>query len=198
MNYLAHAYFSFNHPQVLVGNMISDFVKGKQQYHFLNDIQKGIQLHRAIDNFTDTHKVISKAKELFKPQIGLYSGAFVDIAFDYFLANDATVFFTNEHLMDFTQNVYQTLQTHQQDLPENFKAILQHMQQHNWLYNYKQPIGIEKSFAGLTRRAKYINPLHKSFEVFTNNISILQEYYDEFIVDLKQFSDDAFVQLFSK
>jgi hypothetical protein len=29
MNYLAHAYLSFNEPDILVGNLISDFVKGK-------------------------------------------------------------------------------------------------------------------------------------------------------------------------
>jgi len=198
LNYLAHAYFSFNHPQVLVGNMISDFVKGKQQYDFPNDIQKGIQLHRIIDNFTDTHTVISKAKNLFKPEIGLYAGAFVDIAFDYFLANDATVFSTDENLLDFTQNVYEVLNLHQQCLPEKFNTILPHMQQHNWLYNYKQTIGIEKSFAGLTRRAKYINTSHESFTVFTSNINALQECYDEYIIDLKEFSNDAFLQLFSK
>lgn len=30
MNYLAHAYLSFDEPEILVGNMISDFVKGKK------------------------------------------------------------------------------------------------------------------------------------------------------------------------
>ncbi len=197
MNYLAHAYFSFNHPQVLVGNIISDFVKGKQQYNFPDGIQKGIQLHRAIDNFTDTHKAISKAKELFKPHIGLYAGAFTDIAFDYFLANDTTTFATDKHLFEFTQNIYQTLHDHQQYLPEKFKAVFPHMQQHNWLYNYKLQAGIEKSFSGLTRRAKYINTTHESYKVFVTNINILQGYYDEFIADLKQFSNSSFMQLFS-
>jgi acyl carrier protein phosphodiesterase len=32
MNYLAHAYLSFNDPEILVGNMISDFVKGKKKF----------------------------------------------------------------------------------------------------------------------------------------------------------------------
>jgi len=30
MNYLAHAYLSFDHEEILVGNLISDFVKGKK------------------------------------------------------------------------------------------------------------------------------------------------------------------------
>ncbi len=51
MNYLAHAYLSFHDPEVLVGNMISDFVKGKKQYDYPDGIQKGIRLHRIIDLF---------------------------------------------------------------------------------------------------------------------------------------------------
>ncbi|KAF0239868.1 MAG: hypothetical protein FD183_1294 [Chitinophagaceae bacterium] len=49
MNYLAHAYLSFNEPSILLGNMISDYVKGKKQYDYPLLIQKGIHLHRAID-----------------------------------------------------------------------------------------------------------------------------------------------------
>lgn len=34
MNYLAHAYLSFNDPEILVGNLISDFVKGKKKFDY--------------------------------------------------------------------------------------------------------------------------------------------------------------------
>ena len=55
MNFLAHAYLSFNHPQILVGNMISDFVKGKSRLGLSGNINQGITLHREIDAFTETH-----------------------------------------------------------------------------------------------------------------------------------------------
>ena len=64
MNYLAHAYLSFNHPEILTGNMISDFVKGKKKFDYPTTIQKGIMLHRAIDQFTDTHEATKEAKEV--------------------------------------------------------------------------------------------------------------------------------------
>ena len=62
MNYLAHAYLSFNEPEILVGNMISDFVKGKKKFDYSPGVQKGIALHRAIDNFTDYHTATKAAK----------------------------------------------------------------------------------------------------------------------------------------
>ena len=39
MNYLAHAYLSFGNEDILVGNMISDFVKGKKKYDYSITIQ---------------------------------------------------------------------------------------------------------------------------------------------------------------
>jgi acyl carrier protein phosphodiesterase len=62
MNYLAHAWLSFHQPFVLAGNMISDFVKGKQQYAYPASVQQGIHLHRSIDAFTDSHPVTREAK----------------------------------------------------------------------------------------------------------------------------------------
>ena len=49
MNYLAHAYLSFNDPDILIGNMISDHVKGKKKFDLPEKIQRGITLHRNID-----------------------------------------------------------------------------------------------------------------------------------------------------
>ena len=86
MNYLAHAYLSFNEPAILVGNMISDFIKGKKQFDYPGPIQKGIRLHRDIDNFTDTHPVTQQLKSYFRPAYRLYSGAFSDVVYDHFLA----------------------------------------------------------------------------------------------------------------
>jgi acyl carrier protein phosphodiesterase len=76
MNYLAHAYLSFNEPEILAGNMISDFVKGKKKFDYSLTIQQGIALHRAIDQFTDFHPVTQEAKSYFKKDYRLYSGAF--------------------------------------------------------------------------------------------------------------------------
>ena len=88
MNYLAHAYLSFEITDITVGNMISDFVKGKQKLDYPAAIQQGITLHRAIDSFTDSHAVTRQAKSYFKEAYGLYAGPLVDVAYDHFLAND--------------------------------------------------------------------------------------------------------------
>src|SRR5262245_44062659 len=107
MNYLAHAYLSFNDPEVLVGNLINDFVKGKKRFDYPKGIQRGIALHRAIDNFTDQHDATREAKAIFRPAYRLYSGAFVDVVYDHFLAIDENEF-SERSLFEFSVKVYET------------------------------------------------------------------------------------------
>src|SRR5215218_10282778 len=109
MNFLAHAYLSFNDEGLLTGNLISDFVKGKAQYQYPEHIQKGIRLHRAIDAFTDEHDATKEAATFFKTPYRLYSGPIVDVLYDYFLANDNTIF-EGDALLLFSHQVYNTLE----------------------------------------------------------------------------------------
>ena len=120
MNYLAHAYLSFNYPHIVVGNMISDFIKGKKQFDYTPAIQNGIRLHRAIDEFTDTHEATLELKAYFKPQYRLYAGAFADVVYDHFLANDESSFATDQELQEFAAGIYAILQNHVAELPEKF------------------------------------------------------------------------------
>src|ERR1700749_3394179 len=117
MNYLAHAYLSFNEPDILTGNMISDFVKGKKKFEFPITVQKGIELHRFIDDFTDHHPT-KQAKEFFKKNYRLYSGAFVDVVYDHFLANDKNEFADETVLKNFTTKTYSSLQNNSTIFPE--------------------------------------------------------------------------------
>lgn len=191
MNYLAHAYFSFNHAEILAGNMISDFVKGKKKYDYPPSIQKGINLHREIDEFTDGHEATRKAKEIFRPHYRLYAGAFVDVVYDFFLANDPAVF-TEASLMSFTQTTYTLLEENKKWFPERFAGMFTYMKSQNWLYNYRFPPGMEKSFGGLVRRANYLNESETAFRLFTENLDFFQQQYDFFSADIKQFAEKRF------
>ena len=168
--------------------MISDHVKGKQQFNYSKEIQQGIQLHRAIDSFTDLHPSTKEAKKIFNIELGLYSGAFVDIVYDYYLANDSSIFKTENELQNFTQEAYMELKNHVNIFPEKFKNIFPCMMAQNWLYNYRTNFGIEQSLRGLTNRAKYINKNHQGFQIFLNNKNELQTFYTDFMKDVISFS----------
>jgi acyl carrier protein phosphodiesterase len=187
MNYLAHAYLSFNQPEILVGNMISDFVKGKKKFDYADIIQKGITLHRAIDEFTDVHNATKQAKSFFKKDYGLYAGAFVDVVYDHFLANDANEF-TKETLKKFSLHVYQQLSVYEEYFPEKFKRMFYYMQADDWLYNYQFKQNIYKSFGGLVRRALYMHDHQTAYNIFENNYAELKLCYETFFPLVKNFA----------
>lgn len=184
MNFLAHAYLSFGEKEILVGNMISDFVKGKTQYDFIPGIRKGIVLHRMIDNFTDTHFAVKQAKEFFRKDYRLYSSPIIDILFDHFLANDST-YFTPTALSNFTHTVYQTLDEYAAHLPLRFVAVFSYMKTEDWLFNYQYKHGIEKTVRGLVRRSSFLEDSTTAIALFNEHYVSLQEYYLQFFEDVK-------------
>ncbi len=197
MNFLAHAYLSFNHSEVLVGNMISDFVKGKKKFEYSQGVQDGIYLHRQIDLFTDGHEATKEARKFLKPAVGLYSGAFVDVAYDHFLANDLNEF-TDLSLRDHAVNTYDVLIKYYQVLPAAFQSMVPYMQSQNWLYNYKSLTGIQSSFGGVVRRARYLYSSQEAFDLFQKNYHSLQLCYNTFFPCVKEFSILQFKQLTNK
>ncbi|HSK13122.1 MAG TPA: ACP phosphodiesterase [Phnomibacter sp.] len=185
MNYLAHAYFSFHHPPTMVGNLISDFIKGKKQFDYPDEIQKGIRLHRAIDMFTDAHAAVAEAKKVFRPHYRLYAGAFVDVSFDYFVANDQHLFPTEEALLSFADTAYSNLRDHEAWIPDIARGYFVRMQQQNWLFNYRYVWGIQKSFGGIVYRSAHLTDSGTAAMLFEENFFRLKECYDNFIPDLK-------------
>lgn len=196
MNYLAHAYLSFKNNEILLGNMISDFVKGKHQYDYPDVVHKGIVLHRYIDAFTDTHPATQKAKAVFKTDYRLYSGAFVDVAYDHFLANDSNEFL-DDGLLQFSLNTYKGLSLQENLMPEKFKKMFYYMQLQNWLCNYKTREGLYQSFGGLVKRAAYLHNSLSAINSFDNNYDFLRDCYLIFWKDLKLFATEKCKKLLS-
>jgi acyl carrier protein phosphodiesterase len=187
VNYLAHAYLSFNDPEVLTGNLISDFVKGKKKFEYQPRILKGIELHREIDSFTDDHTINKSAAKIFKPAYGLYAAAFLDVTYDHFLALELESKGNND-FEKFTLKAYNDIASFHAVLPVTFKNIFPYMRQHNWLYNYQFSFGIRNSFEGLAHRAKYISEGRTAYDIFEKNYDSLKSAYGEFFPQLMDFS----------
>lgn len=191
MNFLAHAYLSFRQPDLLLGNLISDFVKGKKKFDYPATILRGIDLHRAIDKFTDEHLINKRAKQVFKPATGLYAPAFVDVVYDHFLATDELAFPGNS-LHDFSQWVYGTLAGQAAYFPDQFSRMFPYMKEQNWLLNYKERWGIERSMEGLVRRAKYLDSFQPAFEAFEADYQLLKDCFQRFFPELMLFVSDEY------
>lgn len=187
MNYLAHSILSFTEGQ-LVGNMIADFIKNNERGNFPPDIQEGIKLHRAIDTFTDTHPAVSEAKKIFSPLVRLYSGAFVDVAFDYYVAHLST----ETALASHSAKTYSVLWKHEEWLPENYRKMLVRMEEDDWLTKYRDDQGIRFSMQNVLNKAKYLDKNLAVFDLFINNKEELQIHFDQFYPELLSYCKSKF------
>ena len=167
--------------------MIGDYIKGNEALTALPEgIRKGVRLHRLIDSYTDAHPAVNKCKTYFREDYRLYAGAFVDAMFDHFIANDPQCFESETRLLTFTQDTYRNIDTNLSILPEKFQNVFLYMKSENWLYQYRTLKGIEKSFGGLVRRAKYLETDEQSaFRTLVTNFYTLNQFYYEFIDDIK-------------
>lgn len=179
MNYLAHSFLTFSDEQI-VGQFLEDFIPNRDRFSYPLKMQEGITLHREIDTFTDAHPELRDAKKLFSPLVRLYSGAFVDVSMDYFLANSLSEVVLSAH----TKRVYLVLRKFEEFLPERLLRMLDGMEKDNWLYNYREDLGIKYSMQNVLNKAKYLDKNLAVYDVFLNNKPQLQKHFDAFFPDL--------------
>src|SRR5436189_5327232 len=92
----------------MIGNFIADFVKGKKKDEYPGKIKQGIELHRAIDDFTDHHEITGRSKDRLRTKYGKYSGVIVDLYYDHFLAANFSDYHASS-LQDFSRYTYSVL-----------------------------------------------------------------------------------------
>jgi acyl carrier protein phosphodiesterase len=194
MNFLAHAYLSFGYRELLVGNMIGDFVKGKSHLLYAEGIQKGIVLHRRIDAFTDAHEAVQLAKLPFREDYRLYSAPIIDILFDHFLANDEDEFPVGG-LQQFAAATYDCLEAYSTQLPLRFLRVFAYMKAEDWLYHYRNREMMARSLYGLARRAMYMADSNRAFQLFIEHYDYLQDCYKKLLPDVKIFSKETIREL---
>ena len=174
-----------------MGNLISDFVKGKKKFDYSKGIQQGITLHRAIDTFTDEHEATKEAKEIFRPAYRLYSGAFIDVLYDHFLATDENEF-SEASLYEFSLQVYSMLDKHRAWFPEKFALMFPYMKNYNWLFNYRTLPGTKRSLGGVVHRAAYLTESDTAAGLFEKHYQPLLQCYRQFWKDVKPFARRQF------
>lgn len=191
MNFLAHIYLSFNHPGISIGNFMADGLKRQPLEHFPKDFQKGVMLHRAIDEYTDQHPIFKiSCKRIFKIH-GHYSRVIVDVFYDHFLA----VKWANYHsvpLEIFSQDFYALLENHFEELPLKTQHLFPYMKKQNWLVAYKKIEGIDQILKGMQRRTKFSAKLDVASKDLVMHYKDFENDFDSFFKELIIFSKASF------
>lgn len=183
MNYLAHLYLSGEDPEVLVGNFMGDFIKGKNYLNYPSSIKNGILLHRYIDDFTDTHIKNKELIQEIRPFFGKYSGVALDMIYDHCLAKTWGDFH-DKSLEEYSFDVYEQLRSFDSILPEKCQLLLHYMSKDNWLLAYQDIQGIDRAFRGLSNRIVHDNTLYRGREIIEKQDEMLQHFFSKFFPEI--------------
>ncbi|MDQ3291764.1 MAG: ACP phosphodiesterase [Bacteroidota bacterium] len=183
---MAHSFLSGFDEELLVGNFIADSVKGRQKDVYPAGIRRGIELHRLIDTFTDSHPIVLQTKERLRPEQGKFAGVIADMFYDHFLAANFEHYATVP-LLDFTLKVYQTVQNYSNILPERVHHFLPYMIKQNWLYRYAQISGIQASLNGLSRRSAFSSNMANATQALEDNYQVYQQDFELFFPELQNY-----------
>ena len=187
MNFLAHLYLSQNNKNILLGNFIADPIKGNKYKAFPQEIQNGILLHRAIDNFTDTHDIVKISKRRLHERYNHYDGIIIDIFYDHFLAKNWALY-SEIPLPIYVDAVYGFLETSSDIFPESIQFMFPYMVQNNWLVTYASTQGIEKILYGMNRRTKGISKMDMAIKDLNDHYTDFEEDFSAFFTELIAFT----------
>jgi len=126
VNFLAHLFLSGDTPELLVGNLMGDFVKGKLDGRFPPGIERGILLHRGIDSFASQNRHFLRSKRRLDQSFGLYRGVLVDLFYDHFLAAHWEDY-ADVPLSLFISDAWRVLCEHKEFLPDRLQRIMPFM-----------------------------------------------------------------------
>ncbi|MEI9921242.1 MAG: ACP phosphodiesterase [Bacteroidota bacterium] len=189
MNFLAHLSLSDNEPKLMVGNFIGDFVKGRNlASKFEPMIVSGIELHRSIDHFTDTHKVVQQSKKRLAGKYGHYAGVIIDVFFDHYLSSKWNEYFS-EPISTFAANAYKVIKDNDPILPDEVKRFLPYMIQANWLVAYGTFDGMFQALSGIGRRT-HITNMPDAVNDLKEKYQLFGEDFSAFFPQLKDFAHD--------
>jgi len=187
MNYLAHLYLSGDNPEIMVGNFIGDYVKGRNHTKYTQNIQKGIILHRKIDSFTDNHSLVKINAEIFRPLYQKYAVVVIDIVMDHILAKNWNRY-SAIALNTYVNKTHQILMKRYFTLPARVKQFLPFLIKSRRLENYQHIEGISKTLNIMAAHSSLPNHSMEAIRIIEAHYPFLEKNFFLFFDEIRSMS----------
>ncbi len=188
MNFLAHIVLSGNDNEIALGNLIADTILPKQRKELSIKMQKGIELHHAIDTFTDQHAAFKNTVLLSRPLLKKYAPVAADVFFDHFLAKHFESYFSPLNLKDFIANFYSYIERNKKQLPNNAQELTKYLIQYDWLNTYLSVEGIHQILCQMSKRTKFESNLQSASLILKENYQEIEKDFNQLFPELMTLS----------
>ena len=151
MNWLAHVFLSEPDVEFRLGNLLADVVKGPARIGMSPGFLRGVQRHKAIDAFTDSHPLVRRSRARIGSEQRRFSAVLVDVFYDHFMALHWD-HYSAVSLEAFTAGFYADIRNSAVELPEPAQVMIDRIIKHDLLSGYRQVAGVEQSLRRLSMR----------------------------------------------
>ncbi|MEO8659981.1 MAG: ACP phosphodiesterase [Bryobacteraceae bacterium] len=183
MNYLAHLYLSDGTSESLLGNLLADFLKAPASAIADARLREGVELHRKIDRFTDSHRIFARSVARCSAARRRAAPVLIDIFYDHFLARD-WVEYAPTHLLDFLEQCRVRMLERWHLLPDRARLSMERLMPLHWMARYAEVEGIAVVVDRVALRVRTDIGLAGGVEELVNNYEGLGEDFREFFVEL--------------
>jgi len=184
VNYLAHCFLSGQNDDILFGNFVADGLKRTKTTLFTPMMLKGIELHRFIDHFTDTHPLVKQSVRILREDQGKFSPVVIDMVFDHFLAMNWHLY-SHESLEVYSKKTYKRLDAYLPFMPPNVLRMFDHMKEHNWFISYKEEKGMRQALTGLSKRTRFPSAMDTAWKEIKMHYDELNAHFLAFFPELQ-------------
>ncbi len=191
MNFLAHTYLSGRNDEIIVGNFMGDYVKGRNYIHLPEQIKKGVLIHRDIDTYTDSHPVTRRCSRRLVDKYHKYAGVIIDIFYDHFLASLWSNY-CDIPLGDYVDNTYDLLKKNYKSLPTGIKVWFPTFLENNWMMAYQTIDGIGLVLDRMSANTSLPDHTAYAIEVLRKEYEFFAKDFNEFFPDIIDFIEEKY------
>lgn len=184
MNHTAHCLLSYPDEQVLIGNFIGDYIKGRTWENYPPAVQRGILLHRTIDGFTDNHAAVRASVARIRPFAGRFSAPVVDILYDHLLC----LHWDRHSILQFevfAEWAYQGLDKGFELMPPSLQKRWPDMRAGRFLDGYRTRAGLEWVMNMFRRRLPAGLQIDALLPFFFDKIDAFASDFDAFFPEMQ-------------
>ena len=168
-----------------LGNLVADQVKGSLYKDYSPPIQKGILLHRKIDNYADNHPIVKDASNLLFAKYRHFSKVIIDMYFDHFLARHWSDFHPKP-LVEFTTTFYRFVLKEKHMFSNNIQIFLQKLINLDWLMKYAEFDDLKSILWMMEQKIPHHSKLSESVDDLKANYNYFQTLFFNFMINIKQ------------
>jgi acyl carrier protein phosphodiesterase len=189
LNFLFHLHLSGDDPDILTGNLMGDFVKGRIGDDYPPRLRDGIVLHRRIDSFAQNHSLFRQSRLRIDPCYGHWRGVLVDLFYDHFLAVEWGRW-SQEPFDAYLKRAQGMVEANRRFLPERMREVLAVIFG-DLIPSYGEVQGIGRALERMARRrVRRPNPLAGGEGELVRHYAGLQDDFRGFMPEVRRFVAD--------